>query len=1632
MSKKRKLVRAIKNFIKNFYQKFRRKYSSTVKKQRLWLLRNFIVTKKRPKRANAGFVLPTVAMVSLVVVLLTVAILFRSFERSKNAGNVRVNQAVLNATMPAIDRARAKIDQLFTDPTLPRSTPSDSSLYNAFTTNLSKYTFGDEAPLEVRYDIDGRGGIDDDEDELENREITRTAWRFPVDTDNNGKFDSFTVYGIFFRAPSRNEKGDFDRARTPLDARTPPMDDGSLGGLCAAAKGTSASLIGDSGWYKSGANIKKSFFVYAATVPITDERAQREYGDDFEPYKGNKGFSALEYQQDKVRVPMNNNAVVYEDDLEITPGGGLNLNGRIFTNSNLLTGRVDKEIRFYQVSSPSSCFYQAQNSKIIVGGNLGYGRVTGVRLKGGSKLDLFKPSSTGGEAFIDSKTRSVNRDAGDIAFNSQAYAQRISRLIDRQARNNPRKDPTEVRENIASRLIDNPGLDEDKIRREELETYFKKRTRKVPFEEVGFGEDPGNARLQGEGDTLRAQDEWIYPFDPKSNGNYRNYANLKVELKRLEATEPNMLKEVYKEEEKYIGDRIALGNNLPALWFDKTIQNFVGGKTPQDVKPKTEWTKWADEDSKYRYRTTQIQQLISLDGASKRDGFFEIKASERPNNPLDNVGGMRVVTGAGIYVDDITYSRSGNSFLPEAQWDKNFVDTRNRATDKIKLRDLKFGSEDPIIVWPDSRAMTGTDVETRQGDLLMRATAVYHYTQSDGTDQEPIACVSSYYDPTNEQTAQNIDRLPGEAPDAIGAASTRLGKSNNGIVYPAPYTGSRSSAKRTYSRQLERQARLVFPNGRFVNEPLRNALQNTGRLSMAENSAIDTAICAIRIKDDTRFRPNDNLIPHGAIYEASFLDARQVKAIEQTPNLNGADPDYSLDIEQRQPLEVRVTVLDLDKLRRKRISGGLRQEYLIPNSGIIYATRDDALEDLSDFSDNLETRKLLSTTDYKVDSTRRPNGIMLINGKHIHRELDFREEEKGLILATNLPAYIKGDLNIHAKGGRESTPVEEFTSQLRDEKTEKINWGNFYKRKTLDDNFACRKNDPRLPSGKCRSGDSWRPATVVADAVTVLSEDFRLGFRDEGDYDLRNNAGNAFVRDYDFNEDGDSSDDLSERTLDIDLNGDGDKDDTRVSEENEISVSAVRRKLGFFDNNYLTSAAWFEESGSNRSYPKENSSYVNNVITPIQRRVKFGEYVMEMCRKLPVETCLPDDWIVQTGKKASEIPIGTDIDDLESGTTARVATNPEDRRYPRRVAFLRDPENNKLILDKDGAPVPIGIEGTDYKDNGTVQYFPYRDLELPFDKSTKTLKLDSSDKEKFDRFRSSNHPRYQINALWFQTAGDSSFSNSVPKNKNYGKGEPLYFLNKLTKTGTGDYKLGTLEQPILVPILQIHMPFDRWTRTNQDPGDNRSKLPDHKDRGNVIDANWIPSASSTTTNLVIAQGDTPPRASESNGGLENFPRYIESWRNVSHSLSGALIQYKRSAYATAPWQTIQEDRTGAKNGSIFDFRPYYRTGITGAQKGQRGEGMSPFYYPPSRQWGFDVALLSQIPDLFAQQFTLPAASPPNEFFREVSRDDDWVKTLLCARTLKINSKNEVSRDGRKNAVPDNQRPTDFCEEYTDD
>ena len=1559
--------RQLVKLIKSFNQKNEKQSTSEIREQRSWLLRTFLVTRRQTDWANAGFVLPTVAMVTLIVILLTTAILFRSFKRAENASNVRVNQSVLNAAMPSIDRAKAKIKQLFTDPTLPRSTPSDSSLYDAFTKNLTKYTFGDETPLEVSYNIDGKIGIDDKSTTgLASREAISTAWRFPVDTDNNGKYDSLTLYGVFFRSPSRGSDAKFDRARTPLDARARPM---GAGRSCGGADGTSASLVSGSGWYRFGGTLKKSFFVYSTTVPIDESYLESANlnNKEYESYKGNQGFSAIEFQQDQERIPLSNNAVVYEDDLEVTPGAGLRLNGRIFTNSNFLTGKSYDDIRFYQVSDPDSCFYTAQNSKIIVGGNVGFGRITGGSTSDSVQVDLFRPGNKPSKGKIDSSNKTAKNSSADIAFNSQAYAQRINSLVEKQIKSG--KDPSEVKDNIDARLKDNPGLDKNQVRREELESYFRKRTRKVTFKEVPFGKDPGTAELKGNGDLVRSQDSWIYPTNTNTK--------LSLLLKKLSATEPNKLKEEYREEEKLIGDRILVGNNLPALWFDETIKDFVGSNTPQSVDypdtPSTEWDDYSDEKNKYRTRTTRIEQLVSLAGATDRDGFFEEKATEKPKNVLDNVGGVRIVTGAGIYVDGVTYKRADKSFLPEPEWDTNFVDPKSIDSKKIKVNSLKFKGKDPIIVWSDSMPMTGGKDDTdKKGDLLMRASAVYHYAKDYGQDQEPIACVSSYYDPTNSVTAQNNSKVKATWKNPKADSSTTKGKSNNGIVYSF-------SNRSKYATELERQARMVFPNGRFVNEPLRKALEKIStKRTAADYSAIDTAICALDIlKGQSSI---SSVIPHGAIYETSFLDARQVKSIETESKLAELGQDYTRSLEQRQPLEVRVTVLDLDKMRKQKISGshsgGGKQEYLIPNSGIVYATRDDALRDLSESPDkDIDQRKLISPTDYKLDPTRRPNGIMIINGSRLDRNSSFKQEEKGLILASNLPAYIKGDFNLHAKGGDAAKPVEEFTDKLRND--DGINWDSFYDRnEKLDYNFACRKGDKRLPN--CDTGDSWRAASVLADAVTVLSDNFRFGFRSEGDYDLRNNQGDL--------------------------------------------ASVNYQKQGFLDNNFLTSSNWFENSDANRiGYPKDfdpdpkakgiqGSSYVNNFVTTIQRRVKFNEYLMEICPKIPVSTCTPEKWTVDAGTTNATSEIGKKYDNNThlAGTTVDLAfdsntkdNDPELRRYARRVAFARD-SDGKLILDDKGHPVPLGIDA-----DGKIQAFPRNPV------TGKT-------------WTANQLPRIRQNALWFRT---DNGSNLPPKNTYYGHGQPLFYQTidgkKLTATISE-------EQPILVPVLQIHMPKDKWTKGNseRDPGTSkdREKLPSANDRGVAEDqyTYWVQRPIPTTTNLILAGGDTPARPSESNGGLENFVRYLEHWEYVSdkgsreginHSISGSLIQYKRSAYATAPWQSLKND-SSPKSSFGSDYTQLYRTGTTG--------GRTPFYRPPSRQWGFDVGLLSQLPDLFTETFTLPPAGEPNEFFREVGRDDEWVKTLLCAQIYNPSAKKTTE----KAAIPQSQRPQDFCKNYT--
>ena len=1529
MSVRRKLFKAVIFNLK----KLSSQLLSTIKKQIIWLLRTIFTTNRRRGTGNAGFVLPTVAMVSVVVVLLTIAILFRSFERSQNASNVRVNEATLNAATPAIDRARAKLTKLFQDGRLPRATPTDEALYSTLTLNIKEYTFGDETPLRLALN----------KDETDDTKFLKTSWLYPVDTNNNGKFDSYTLYGIYFKNPPISS-GAYTRARNSLEARTPPMAAGGLSGDCGDILGTSASLVGNTGWFNIGSKLKKSFFAYTATVPITGTPADTT---NYEQYKGNKGFSALEYQQDRVQLPLVNNAVIYEDDINLTPGPAFKLNGRVFTNSNFLTGG-GTGITLYQVSSKASCFYEADNAKIVAGGNTASGGFTdGGDISPSTKVHLFQGTSTN-PTEVDFQ-KSVTQGPSAIAYNSLAYVQRINRLVSVQKANDASTDPTEVTNGINqeyqkrnSTASDFTADEQANFRQQQLQLYFQKRTRRVPFAEVSFNGDAlgtyaTTSPLNGSGDTLRPPDAWIYPTVPTDGKTGTGYSTLTLNPDsgtklQPSATEPTTLQKDPDGKEAFLGDRISIGNNLPQLWWNGT--SFVG-PNPQDTQNITGIT-WDNTGGGTRTRRTGVEQLADL-GATDRDQDWELSAAKIPSNAQDPVGGLRVVTGAGIYLPS-SYTTTGravdttNGLTADADFSTAASVTTNIWSDMMPVASPDAATatgirNNNIVLANGSSYLKSTITASVRGTktdqqllneytpyLRMRATAVYHYNIASYNQDTPapIACVSSYYDPTNATSSKNRVGLPNASPigsdPSTNVATGNGGNSNNGVVYDVPT--SLTTSETTYANILTYQKNLKYPNGRLVNQVLQNALAKAAAdRTLSERAAVESTLCAIQILDGSILVQDPLKIPHGAIMETAFLDPRQVKAIHADNSTSGVETftnadgngtvtanvpaaaDYNLDLKYRQPLEIRATVLDINKLRGKTISGGVATatEYLLPNSGIIYATRDDALLDASTAGAD---QKTLSPVDYKLDPTRRPNAIILINGDKIWRTSTYRDTEKGLILASNLPVYVKGDFNLHSDFSSPPNAQQEFTTALSPD------FSNFYSRTGLNVNFACRSGDPRLLS--CTTGDSWRPASVIADAVTLLSRDFQLGFRSDGDYDLNNNLG----------------------------------DNTSIGKFTNN---------GFFTNAYVTNnASWYDSSG----IPKISSSYLNNFVTPIQRRGSFNEYLMEVCPKLPVSACTaPTDWYVNydptnSANNKYSWQIATDgsllSSTLNAGTTA-VAAASSISTYPRRVAFKRDSAFS--------ASIPVGNLILDSADTNT----PKRPIPLGINSSSKVAEFPYS---------GSTFPQKPANALWFMT-NDSN--------------------NSADKSLVIDSAAPTLQdQPRLSPVLQIIIPFGSPGSPNTTRiGPGSSQSPNHY--------NWLQVATSTTFNLVSASGDTPARSNEDNGGLHNFVRFIENWNSDDSTanatpaiISGSFIQFKRSAFATGPFTAT----------------------LTGAYPITGNSGQAPFYIAPKRQWGYDVALLSQSPDLFAQKLVRTPDDLPNEYFREVGRDDAWVATLLCAKDTK--------------------------------
>jgi hypothetical protein len=141
-------------------------------------------------------------------------------------------------------------------------------------------------------------------------------------------------------------------------------------------------------------------------------------------------------------------------------------------------------------------------------------------------------------------------------------------------------------------------------------------------------------------------------------------------------------------------------------------------------------------------------------------------------------------------------------------------------------------------------------------------------------------------------------------------------------------------------------------------------------------------------------------------------------------------------------------------------------------------------------------------------------------------------------------------------------------------------------------------------------------------------------------------------------------------------------------------------------------------------------------------------------------------------------------------------------------------------------------------------------------------------------------------------------------------------------------------------------------------------------------------AAETRVNSLVVSGQVPSRPSQTNGGLHNFLRLNEFWRDgstdVPLNFSGSMIQLNYSTYATAPY-------------AQDSFEPPNLTPLASFSIGSFD-----YYLPPQRRYGYDVGfLIARRPSAVAKRFELPT-SLRTEFLRDLEPQDAYVRRLRCA------------------------------------
>jgi len=331
---------------------------NTTRSGRLTGLNKIFRNPLKKRRYARGFVLPVAIFLIILMGLIVGTMLTRSTNRSLQTVSEKSNQVIVNAATPAIDRAKAKLEFLFSgkDPRftgLPTDAAFTSMLLNngsapvAATVPRTSYDFPDE----VRLDINGDGTLDN-------------AWAFLQNADASGTSQTVaysilqnTVYPTTGTTVYSRTSDDTNKAKNLVIRGGPVASTQAASGNCGA-NATNASLqAAQQGWDPvSSASYLRDFQINAVAINPQADRNSRT-------------VATLELQQDREADSLNKWGAWFRNDLAIYPGPFFNWNGAMHTEGNIYVS-AGNGIHFFLITAPPSCLFSKTNSEITMSGTL--------------------------------------------------------------------------------------------------------------------------------------------------------------------------------------------------------------------------------------------------------------------------------------------------------------------------------------------------------------------------------------------------------------------------------------------------------------------------------------------------------------------------------------------------------------------------------------------------------------------------------------------------------------------------------------------------------------------------------------------------------------------------------------------------------------------------------------------------------------------------------------------------------------------------------------------------------------------------------------------------------------------------------------------------------------------------------------------------------------------------------------------------------------------------------------------------------------------------------------------------------------------------------------------------------------